>query len=666
MLPKYDHFRDFLKSAEDQPRTEDYAKGVATIGGAAGSGALMTKFLPMHSDFAKRHPILRGALYAGGLSTGSLATRAGVDIARGSLATPSQSASVSTNTSVPRNKIASEMPSFLKQNRPAKVKEIYRALRRDHPEYSAEKKARIASSMGKSAAVENGQSPSGVGMGVGLLDDARAYGIRAGKGGPEDRGLAYSQGVLAAGGAGVLGGAGAASIIGSPFITSTLLSEKRRNAAIEQGIKDVATLRMEGLRFGGQQVVDAARKGLEEVAAVDPATTSLGTAGQRTATSVLNAANSVLPSAPASAATAQGLSPESLDVIKRRGRAAVGGSLVGFGVGALGKGLYNAAEYSLGKNLANPENAQTGTTKNASLLDKLAEVEYRGRTFPGYNQPIDSDRPEKKKMVLAKKGDQVKLIHFGQKGYKHNYSDAAKKNYLTRSAGIRGKDGSLTANDKLSANYWARRELWPKNEPADGSAKNRTSGKQLEKKAGRPILQYRGQVTDPRWWYLNKKGNPASKTWLKKQREEAVALGESVADARGDYGRPFGRTESHLHGAKGSEGIHFYGTLSDARNALKSAKRGNSTLKEASFKIASSDDDLGHGMELAGLGILAAPPAIHLGAKIPGVRRAAKPLSVYLKKNHAIEDAVEVGGLGVLGVPAIKHFMDKRKKKKSS
>jgi len=34
-------------------------------------------------------------------------------------------------------------------------------------------------------------------------------------------------------------------------------------------------------------------------------------------------------------------------------------------------------------------------------------IEYRGRTFPGYNKPIKSDNPEKKKMVLAKEGDQV-------------------------------------------------------------------------------------------------------------------------------------------------------------------------------------------------------------------------------------------------------------------
>ena len=32
-------------------------------------------------------------------------------------------------------------------------------------------------------------------------------------------------------------------------------------------------------------------------------------------------------------------------------------------------------------------------------------VEYRGITFPGYNKPIKSNRAGKKKMVLAKEGD---------------------------------------------------------------------------------------------------------------------------------------------------------------------------------------------------------------------------------------------------------------------
>ena len=41
-----------------------------------------------------------------------------------------------------------DMPSFTSQDRPAKVKEIYRALKRDHPNWPAGKKARIASAAG--------------------------------------------------------------------------------------------------------------------------------------------------------------------------------------------------------------------------------------------------------------------------------------------------------------------------------------------------------------------------------------------------------------------------------------------------------------------------------------------------------------------------------------
>lgn len=103
-----------------------------------------------------------------------------------------------------------------------------------------------------------------------------------------------------------------------------------------------------------------------------------------------------------------------------------------------------------------------GSCRPIAGKSKTSSIDYRGTKFPGYNQPIPSNKPEKKMMVLAKKGDQVKLIHFGQKGFKHNYSPEAKKSYLARSAGIRGKDGTLTKDDKFSANYWARKVLWPK------------------------------------------------------------------------------------------------------------------------------------------------------------------------------------------------------------
>jgi predicted nucleic acid-binding Zn finger protein len=102
--------------------------------------------------------------------------------------------------------------------------------------------------------------------------------------------------------------------------------------------------------------------------------------------------------------------------------------------------------------------------------DKTAAVEYRGHTFPGYNQPVESDQRDKKMMVLAKKGDEVRLLHFGQKGYKHNYSPDAKKDYLTRSAGIRNGSGELTKDDPFSPNYWARRVLWPAGRTGNGES----------------------------------------------------------------------------------------------------------------------------------------------------------------------------------------------------
>lgn len=97
--------------------------------------------------------------------------------------------------------------------------------------------------------------------------------------------------------------------------------------------------------------------------------------------------------------------------------------------------------------------------KDAKRLPS-GKLEYRGTTFPGFNKPRTSTKEEKKRMVLAKKGDEIKVVHFGQKGYGHNYSPEARKRYLTRSAGIRDKSGRLTKDDKFSPNYWARKELW--------------------------------------------------------------------------------------------------------------------------------------------------------------------------------------------------------------
>jgi hypothetical protein len=56
-------------------------------------------------------------------------------------------------------------------------------------------------------------------------------------------------------------------------------------------------------------------------------------------------------------------------------------------------------------------------------------------------------------------------VPFGHRAYRHNYSDAARRNYLRRSAGICNKDGDQTKDNPSSANYWSRRVLWDSREP---------------------------------------------------------------------------------------------------------------------------------------------------------------------------------------------------------
>ena len=45
-------------------------------------------------------------------------------------------------------------------------------------------------------------------------------------------------------------------------------------------------------------------------------------------------------------------------------------------------------------------------------------IEYRGTRFAGFNKPKRSNRSGKKGMVLAKDGEKVKLIHYGDSSKK--------------------------------------------------------------------------------------------------------------------------------------------------------------------------------------------------------------------------------------------------------
>jgi hypothetical protein len=78
---------------------------------------------------------------------------------------------------------------------------------------------------------------------------------------------------------------------------------------------------------------------------------------------------------------------------------------------------------------------------------------YKKLGFTGYNQPKKSNKPGKKEMVVAKEGDVVKLIHYGDSSMGHNYSEEARKNFKAR-------HGKNIAKGKLSPAWWSNERLW--------------------------------------------------------------------------------------------------------------------------------------------------------------------------------------------------------------
>ena len=80
----------------------------------------------------------------------------------------------------------------------------------------------------------------------------------------------------------------------------------------------------------------------------------------------------------------------------------------------------------------------------------------RGKeSFSGYNAPKKTpSHPTKSHAVLAKSGDEVKLIRFGQQGVKGS-PDGTKRNEA-----FKARHAENIAKGKMSAAYWSNREKW--------------------------------------------------------------------------------------------------------------------------------------------------------------------------------------------------------------
>jgi hypothetical protein len=89
-------------------------------------------------------------------------------------------------------------------------------------------------------------------------------------------------------------------------------------------------------------------------------------------------------------------------------------------------------------------------------------ITYRGEQFEDYNKPKRTpNHPTKSHAVLAKEGETVKLIRFGQQGVsgspaRKGESDADK----ARRASFKARHASNIARGKMSPAFWADKVKW--------------------------------------------------------------------------------------------------------------------------------------------------------------------------------------------------------------
>ena len=88
------------------------------------------------------------------------------------------------------------------------------------------------------------------------------------------------------------------------------------------------------------------------------------------------------------------------------------------------------------------------TTKDVERLPS-GRIKYRGETFAGYNKPKRTSGGAKKFAVLAKKGNEVKLVRFGDPDME------IKADNPERRKSFRARMRCDTATDKFTPRYWS-------------------------------------------------------------------------------------------------------------------------------------------------------------------------------------------------------------------
>jgi hypothetical protein len=80
----------------------------------------------------------------------------------------------------------------------------------------------------------------------------------------------------------------------------------------------------------------------------------------------------------------------------------------------------------------------------------------------GYNKPKRTpNHPTKSHVVVAKQGDQIKTIRFGQQGVSGSPKKKGESaSYAARRKSFKARHASNIAKGKMSAAYWADKTKW--------------------------------------------------------------------------------------------------------------------------------------------------------------------------------------------------------------
>ena len=91
----------------------------------------------------------------------------------------------------------------------------------------------------------------------------------------------------------------------------------------------------------------------------------------------------------------------------------------------------------------------------------MPRITRGSETFSGYNKPKrTSSHPKKSHAVLAKEGDKIKLIRFGQQGVSGAGKSPKSASEKARRKSFKARHAKNISKGKMSAAYWADKTKW--------------------------------------------------------------------------------------------------------------------------------------------------------------------------------------------------------------